>query len=107
MRVRATDVSIPLHHTQWVVWKETNSRLRLLEVSDIRARVALIARFDTRGVRSPKCIGQIPFAELTAADWELHHPDMIIWVWQAARKGSVKFRATQPIADFAHPLYFH
>ena len=69
----------------------------------MKAWVALISRFDSRGVRPPSCLQQIPYAELIAADWELPHPDMLIWIWQAARYDSSPCLIARPHAEFTPP----
>ena len=51
--VRASDEQIPLVHTQWRIWRQLLIRLRLFEVADSMAWVALISRFDSRGIGPP------------------------------------------------------
>ena len=88
MLVYATDEYAPTHHTQWVVWRQLISRFRLFGITDIGAWHGLVARFDPREIRAPGRMGRIPFDQLTEADWELPHPDNLVWIWQAARKYS-------------------
>ena len=107
MIVRASDEEMPLEHTQWRIWRILLIRFQLFEVTDVKAWVALISRFGARGIRSPLCIQRIPYAELIAADWELPHPDMSIWIWQASRHDSSPCRITKPHAEHTPPDGFH
>ena len=103
MIVHASDEQIPLEHTQWRIWRQLLIRFHLFEVTDIKAWVALIARFDSRGIRSPLCLQRIPYTELMAADWELPHPVMLIWIWQATRRDSSPCHISRPHAEFTPP----
>ena len=38
-----------------------------------------------------------------AADWELTHPDMLIWIRQAASRDSSPYRTTRPRAEYTPP----
>ena len=103
MIAHASDEQIPLKHTQWRIWRQLPIRFHLFEVTDIKAWVSLIARFESRGTRSPLCLHRIPYAELMAVDWELPHPDMLIWTWQAARHDSAPCSTSRPHAEFTPP----
>ena len=85
MITHATDESAPLHHTQWRIWHELIVRFHLFEIAPIADWVSLIARLDSREIRTPGCLGGIPFSDSTMADWESGNPDMILMLWQAAR----------------------
>ena len=103
MIVHASDEQIPREHTQWRIWRQLIIRFHLFEISDIKAWAAPISRFRSRGIRSPLCLQRIPYAELIAADWELPHPDMIIWIWQAARRDSAPCHFERPHAEITPP----
>ena len=66
-----TDESVPIRHTQWVVRHRAIPRFQLFEISHIRSRAGLVARFDIRGARSPDCLAMFPFSQLMAAEWEI------------------------------------
>ena len=53
MIVHAPDEQVPLGHTQWRVWRHLLISFHLFEVTDITAWVALISRFESRGIRPP------------------------------------------------------
>ena len=48
MIVRVSDEQIPLDRTQWRIRRQLLIRFHLFEVTDIKAWVALISRFDSR-----------------------------------------------------------
>ena len=73
----------------------------LFEVTDINALVALISLSDSRGARAPLFLRRIPYIELMAADWELPHPDILIWIWQAARHDSAPCLISRPHGECA------
>ena len=103
MIVHASDEPIPPEHTQWRIWRQLMIRFHLFEVTDIKAWVALIARFDSRGIRPPICLQRIPYTGLMATGWELPHPDMLIWIWHAARHDSSTCLTSRPHAEFTPP----
>ena len=53
MIVRASDEEMPFKHTHWRIWRLLLIRFHLFEITVVKAWVALISRFDTRGVMSP------------------------------------------------------
>ena len=65
--------------------------------TDVGSWVAPISRFGTRVIISTLRRQLIPYADLIAADWELPHPDMMIWIWQAARHDPSPCLATIPM----------
>ena len=81
----ATDESVPLQHTQWRIWHELIVRFHLFEIAPIADWVSLIARLDSRGIRTPGCLHGIPFSDFAKTDWESGNTDMILMLWQAAR----------------------
>ena len=85
MIIFATDAGVPLEHTQWNLWRTLVVRFHLFEIADVLHWVALIARMDAKGLRTPWRFQRVPFPELLAVDWELERPDMLIMLWQAAR----------------------
>ena len=103
MIAHASDEQIPMADTQWRIWRQLLIRFRLFEVTDIRNWAALIARFDTRGIRPPLCLERIPYAELIAVGWEMPRPDMLIWTWQATRLDSAPCLVSRPRAETTPP----
>ena len=65
-----------------------------------------MARLDSRGLRSPLCLSKVPFGQLIAAPWDLPHPDMLIWVWQAARTDHEPSRTALPRSAYTPPSDF-
>ena len=99
MIIYAADDAIPLEHTQWNLWRTLMARHRLFEITDMRHWVSLVARLDTRGIRTPFCLQRVPFRELSAVDWEVEYPDMLLMMWQAARLEATPHRRAPPAAD--------
>ena len=91
---------------RWRMWRQRLIHFHLFEVAGIKAWVALIAIFSSRGIRSPMCLQRISYAELMA-DWEAPHPDMSIWIWQADRHNSARCWASRQRAEFTSPGDFH
>ena len=93
------------------VWKSAIIRFHLYEIAARHDREFFIARFDSRGIRSPLHMVRIPFAELTKADWELPNTDMLVWIWQAVREYSspyrpnIPFRLDSPTPDLQNLIY--
>ena len=52
MITRAADESAPLQHTQWRIWQELVVRFRFFEIAPIQDWARLIARLDSRGIRT-------------------------------------------------------
>ena len=94
----AGEKSTILHH-QWIVWQKLITRFHLFGTTGITTWMGLIARFDTRNVRTPSCLARIPFNQLVAAEWELSHPDMMAWIRRAARQDTGEFDRTLPTSE--------
>ena len=92
----AADPAQPSFHGQWDLWKSAITRFHLYEIAEQGDWKGLVAQLDGRGVLSPLHLQMIPFAELIKADWELSHPDMLIWLWQAAREDDGPNRPNLP-----------
>ena len=96
MIVRATDEAMPILHSRWALWQGVITRFHLYEIAGVKCWISLIARFDTRGIRSPICLRRIPFGGLIRPGWETPNPDMLLWLWQAAREDGSLARPTLP-----------
>ena len=93
MTTRATDPFRSLLRGQWELWKSAIARFHLYEIADQQDWEGLIAQFGDRGILPPIHLYRVPSAELIKADWSLPNPDMLIWIWQAARGDSCPNRA--------------
>ena len=69
--------------------------------------MGLIARFDTRNIRTPNCLARIPFNQLVAAEWGLFHLEMLVWIWKAARKDAGEFPRALPKSEMKPHPDFH
>ena len=85
MITRAADESAPLQHTQWRIWQELVVRFRFFEIAPIQDWARLIARLDSRAIRTAGCLNGIPFSDFISADWGSGNSDMILTLWQAYR----------------------
>ena len=85
MIIFATDDEVLLERTQRHRWRTLMVRYHVFEFTDVRHCVALIVRFDTRGIRAPRRLKMVPVSEPIAAEWELERPDMVLMISQAAR----------------------
>ena len=86
MLLHATDDTIPIFATNWRIWHELIIRFHLFEIADVLEWVALVARFDSKGIRTPRCLARMPFGELSRVDWGCSSPVTIFLTWQAARQ---------------------
>ena len=86
--VRATDGTIPIYASAWRIWHALIFRFRLFGITEFREWVTLLARFDSKGSRTPHSLARTPCGELSRVDWECrpHPPDIILLTWQAARQ---------------------
>ena len=60
MIVRATDESIPIHHTNWRIWQEIIARFRLFEAAEIGVWIATSELLGSFGILTPGCSARIP-----------------------------------------------
>ena len=87
MLAQSTGDTIPIYASAWRIWHELIIRLRLFEIAEIREWVTLVARFDSKGIRTPRCMARIPFDELSRIYWERTPPpphpphDIILMTW--------------------------
>ena len=100
MIAHATDETRTFEHAQWALWRGAIIRYYLFEISPLRGWISLVARLDSRGIRTPTDLARCEFSDLEATDWQLPHPDMLIWLWQGARQGNT----TRPPATSHRPL---
>ena len=70
MIARASDETIPIQQAAWPIWN-------LVELAGLRIWAAIVARFDSPGIRTPMCAARIPFGELYRGDRQIESPDMI------------------------------
>lgn len=70
MLARATDDSITAYESDWRILHELIIRLHLFEIAELREWIALVGRFDSKGIRTPRCLARIPFGELSRMNWE-------------------------------------
>ena len=78
MIAHATDETVPIYSSAWRIWHELIVRFRLFELAGLREWVTLVARFESKGIRTPYCLARIPFGELSRIDWEWPPPPRIL-----------------------------
>ena len=95
--VRAADETNPIQQADWRIWHSLFTRFNLFELAGLRQRAALVARFDSHGIRSTNCMARIPCGELSRIDWKCESPDMIFPSWQSARQDLSGFPVTKVV----------
>ena len=70
MLAHATDDTIPTYASAWRIWNELIARFHLFGIAEIRECATFAARFDSKGIRTPRCLARMPFGELSLIDWE-------------------------------------
>ena len=98
MIARASDPGVPILHTQWELWKTVIAKYHLFEIADLQSWTSLVARLDTKSVRTPWDLHRIEFRELNEIDWGADNPDMLLWLWQAARQQATPGTVSPPVA---------
>ena len=86
MIAHSADESRPFEHAQWALWRGVIVRYHMFEISPLRDWVALVARLDTKGLRTPADLALVDFQDLESTDWQLTHPDTLIWLRQGANQ---------------------
>ena len=105
------DPSRPILRGEWEMWKSVIIRPHLYEIAAHHYWGCLIARFDSRGIRSSLHLARIPFAALIKVGWGLRNKDMVIWIWQAAMgystpyRPNIPFRLNPPIPGHRNLIY--
>ena len=86
MLAHAADDTISIYASAWRIWRGLINRFHLFGISGLRECVTLADRFDSKGIRTPRCLARTPFGELPRIDWECSPPDIILLTWQDARQ---------------------
>ena len=106
MLVHASDETFPIYASAWRIWHDLIIRFHLFGIAEIREWVALVALFDSKGIRAPHFLARMPFGELSRIDWECSSADIILLTWQASRQDCGGFPVTTvgqeppPLRDF-------
>ena len=87
MIAHSADEAVPLEHPQWALWEGLIARYHLFEMAPTSDRATLVAKLDTRGIRSPADLTRLLFEDLSNSDWGLPHPDMMVWLWHGGSSG--------------------
>lgn len=94
----ASGESNPIAHPILLLWKAMIIRYHLFEAADATHRISLIAKLDTRGTRSPPCLAGFAFSDICAMGWQIPEPDLLTWLWQAARQDASPYHLAAPIS---------
>ena len=100
MITHATDKDLAIIHTQWESWGNLIAKYHLFEIADLQGWATLILNLDSKGIRAPWELQRMEFPDLNKAGWQLAHPDMLFWLWQAARQESGPGRGNLPFAVY-------
>ena len=98
MIAHASDPCVPILHTQWELWKTVIVKYHLFEIADLQSWTSLVARLDTKSVRTPWELQRAEFRELNEVDWGADNPDMLLRLWQAARQQATPGTVSLPAA---------
>ena len=92
----AAGESNPIGRPNWLLWKALVIRYHLFEAADTTQWISLIAKLDTRGIRTPPCLAGFAFSDICSMGWETREPDISAWLWQAARQDAAPLPLGRP-----------
>ena len=88
--------SNPIGHPCWLLWKALIILYHLFDAADSTHRTALVAKLDTRGIRTPLCLARFSFSGLVAMDLQTPDPDLLTRLWHPDRQDAAPLPLRRP-----------